>query len=619
MQPSAHLLCPRPQRCRQTDQAFLVPNNAAIQLPHDLAVAQQWLAVELDAWSVPPATEDPAFVIEAIETKELARQGTYQMEMDATGIRIKSSNSAGLFYGCMTALQWLRLTRFQSHARGAKRQWWGLVVQDYPDLAERGVMLDISRTKVPKLTTLKHLIDCLAEWKINQFQLYMEHTFAYRGHEVVWQDASPLTAEDVRELDAYCQQRFIRLVPNQNTFGHFHRWLKHDAYRDLAECPEGLEHPFSSQIEPFSLCATDERVDRLLDDLLSQLLPHFSAKELNVGLDETFDLGLGRSQQQCEARGKGRVYLDFLNRVHTLAAKHGCTIQFWGDIILDHPKLIPEIPADATAMAWGYEGDFDFDEKASAFAAAGRHFYTCPGTSSWFSIAGRWDNAVANLAQGALAAVKHGATGTLITDWGDQGHLQPLSVSWGPYMAGAAFAWQVDEARDPEALDLTTLLDVHVFNDRAQCLGSIWHQLGNVYRLGGFTPANGSALFFLIRYPHAPMTHERLVGLTRHRLDVAITEVDVALAHLRNTRLECSNGELAVAEARWSGKMLHWLCQYGLARLEPDKADRKALHGSLQTLISERERLWMQRNRPGGWSESRQNLDPTRLLAVLET
>ena len=37
-------------------------------------------------------------------------------------------------------------------------------------------MLDISRDKVPTMATLFHLIDRLAGWKINQLQLYIEHT-----------------------------------------------------------------------------------------------------------------------------------------------------------------------------------------------------------------------------------------------------------------------------------------------------------------------------------------------------------------------------------------------------------------------------------------------------------
>jgi len=80
----------------------------------------------------------------------------------------------------------------------------------------------------------KQLIDRLASWKINQFQLYTEHTFAYRRHPDVWAKASPFTGEEVLELDAYCRERFIELVPNQNSFGHLHRWFEHPQYLELA-------------------------------------------------------------------------------------------------------------------------------------------------------------------------------------------------------------------------------------------------------------------------------------------------------------------------------------------------------------------------------------------------
>ena len=98
-------------------------------------------------------------------------------------------------------------------------------------------MLDISRDKVPTMDTLFALIDRLAGWKVNQIQLYSEHTFAYRDHEVVWRDASPMTADEIRAVDAYCTERHIELVPNQNCLGHMDRWLQHDEYRHLAMAP----------------------------------------------------------------------------------------------------------------------------------------------------------------------------------------------------------------------------------------------------------------------------------------------------------------------------------------------------------------------------------------------
>src|SRR3989304_4735960 len=116
-------------------------------------------------------------------------------------------------------------------------------IADWPDFTHRGVLLDVSRDKVPTMETLFDLVDLLASWKINQVQLYMEHTFAYRGHEVVWQHASPLTGDEIEALDTFCGNRYVGLVPNQNSLGHMHRWLIHEPYRRLAECPEGLVHP----------------------------------------------------------------------------------------------------------------------------------------------------------------------------------------------------------------------------------------------------------------------------------------------------------------------------------------------------------------------------------------
>ena len=47
-------------------------------------------------------------------------------------------------------------------------------IDDYPDLKLRGVMLDISRSKVPTLSTLKKLVDKFATLKLNHLELYVE-------------------------------------------------------------------------------------------------------------------------------------------------------------------------------------------------------------------------------------------------------------------------------------------------------------------------------------------------------------------------------------------------------------------------------------------------------------
>ena len=67
-----------------------------------------------------------------------------------------------------------------------------------------------------------------------------------------------------------------------------------------------------------------------------------------------------RSRAACEARGKGRVYLDFLLELLRGLHAEGRTVQFWGDIVEQHPELIDALPRERTvALAWGYDAPRD--------------------------------------------------------------------------------------------------------------------------------------------------------------------------------------------------------------------------------------------------------------------
>ncbi|HEY7091128.1 MAG TPA: family 20 glycosylhydrolase, partial [Tepidisphaeraceae bacterium] len=342
---------------------------------------------------------------------QLTVREQYVLEIAQSGVHIRASTPAMAFYARQTLAQ---LRRQYSDAIPCMR------IEDWPDFRVRGVMLDISRDKVPTMPTLLALIDQLADLKINQLQLYTEHTFAYRAHETVWKDCSPMTAAEIRQLDTYCRERFIELVPNQNSFGHLERWLKHSEYRHLAECPDGFRWPWGYRMPTgFSLNPLDPRSLELVEGLFDELLPNFTSKLFNVGCDETFDLGLGRSKAQVERRGRERVYLDFLRKIYDAVKRRGRAMMFWGDIILHKPELIGELPPDMIALNWGYEAEHPFEKETSAFREAGVPFYVCPGTSSWCSFSGRTSNALANLRRAAASGLASGAAGYLITDWGD--------------------------------------------------------------------------------------------------------------------------------------------------------------------------------------------------------
>jgi len=386
----------------------------------------------------------------------------YALTISKGGIEISCREPSGLRAAAATMRQLLRQYG---------RRLPCLKICDWPDFARRGVMLDVSRGRVPKLETLLDLAEHLADFKINELQLYTEHTFAYRKYKSVWQSWGALTGEEIRKLDARCRELSIDLVPNQNSFGHLRYFLEHPRLKKLGEVSrpyecggEGAAATFVRR--PTTLAPNHSGTLPFLRGLYDELLPNFSSRFFNVGCDETWDLGRGQSNTLCERLGKGRVYLDFLKTIHREVFRRGKRMMFWGDIILKYPKLIPELastgvppsggaagrwskpPEGGTpniiALNWGYEANHPFAEEAARFAKAKIPFYVCPGTSTWQTLIGRHDNGLANLRAAARAGKKFGAIGYLITDWGDGGHPQPLAVSWPMFLAGASLAWNAN-------------------------------------------------------------------------------------------------------------------------------------------------------------------------------
>jgi hypothetical protein len=518
---------------------------------------------------------------------QVAGPQSYRLRIARDGVCAEAQDRAGLFYAAVTLAQLIRL---------AGRALPVCVIEDAPDFPARGVMLDISRDKVPTMATLFELVDLLAGLKINQFQLYTEHTFAYRGHEDVWRDASPMTPEEIRALDVYCRERCVELVPNQNSFGHLERWLTRPRYNGLAELPQGgAPLPWGgTQEKPTALCPTDPRSAAFLEDLYDQLVPNFTSRLFNVGCDETFDLrGNGRSAAHVRGRGEGRVYLDFLKTIHRLVTARGRTMAFWGDIIIRHPELVPELPRDAVALEWGYEADHPFDAHGALFAASGVPFYVCPGTSSWNSLAGRTANMRANLAAAAASGRTHGARGFLVADWGDGGHWQPLAVSLAGYVCGAALAWGVRGNGD---IDLAAALDRF---GGAAGLGVALLALGDVYLHCGALRGNATELFQILSKPRTRAMPE---GVTVETLRTVLG----AVGAIEQAEAGCSSAAVS-AEMRQAVRLLRAACHRGVALLDGsinEAATRQALARETDALMAAHAAVWRLRNREGGLSDS---------------
>jgi hexosaminidase len=464
-----------------------------------------------------------------------------------------------------------------------------LTVTDSPDFPARGVMLDVSRCKVPTMDTAKQLIDRLAGMRINQVQLYIEHTFAFAAHKEVWHDASPFTHEDILELDQYCKDRFMELVPNLNSFGHFGRWLKHPKHRHLAECPDS----------PGTDCLAPNNASlKFLEELYDEYLPHFSASIFNVGCDETWELGTGRSKKKAEKTSTTAVYFEFLKRIHKLVTKKGRRMQFWGDIILHQPELIKDLPQDIVALCWGYGANHAYDKECRAFAESGIEFYVCPGTSAWNTITGRTDNCLANLENAAYNGLKYGATGFLNTDWGDDGHHQILPTSYLGFAAGAAYSWHL---KTNKTVDLAGAVSRHFFQDTTGASGQLCMDMGRILnKVPGLVGGNCSCIDQLLFSDLNKLDLSKVTKTQYVRAEAWLDTLDSDLTQIKPT---CSDEDLVIKEFAHALAM----CRYAIHRGQTAQygiGDPDALRREHQNVIMSHEEQWLARNRRGGLYES---------------
>ncbi|CAB4891316.1 unannotated protein [freshwater metagenome] len=499
--------------------------------------------------------------VDVCQVGDLPAEG-YRLTIDGSGVRIDAADDLGEHYARMT------LGQLGSPAAG-------VVIEDWPDLAVRGVMLDVSRDRVPTVAALKGLIRQLAGWKVNQLQLYFEHTFAYVDHRDVWDSASPFTADEIVDIDRYCAAHHIELVANQNCLGHAERWLRLPRYRSLALRPDGFDimglHRGPTTLDPSNPAAFE-----FVSSLLDELVPLFSANRVHIGMDEPWELPAERIGD----------YVDWVRRLCALPALRDREVLVWGDVLAHHPQVLGQLPDNVTVTEWGYEADHPFDERISALTEQGRSRWVCPGTSSWQSLLGRTTNMRANTTAAARAARDGGATGMLMTDWGDWGHHQPGAVSMVGYAYGAAMSWCAGSNAD---IDLSLTCDPAAI------------ALGNVYLATASQRPNCSAFVRHLYLPQARVRH-----LTFDELDSARGQIHDGLSLLA-PRIDVDANEL-----RWAAEAVALALDDAEGRLHGDGTMASISVGQ-RTLLAERAdglgqrhaELWLRRSRPGGLAGSR--------------
>lgn len=402
-----------------------------------------------------------------LTTDTRLREQEYRLSVTAEGIGITGGDGAAVLYGVQTLCQ-------------ITKEYGAIIpcveIEDAPDMMNRGYFFDETRGRVLTLPALKRIVDRLSRYKINQFQLYVEHTYLFRGLSEMWRDETPLTAEDILELDAYCRQRHVELVPAMASFGHLYMLLSTKSYGDLCERSNSWTAPFSfrDRMHRHTLNTTDGRGLALIREMIEEYSALFSSCKFNICADETFDLGCEKSKETAKQEGTSQMYISFVKELCTILTELGKQPMFFGDIICRNPEYVRKLPDNTLCLTWGYDPRQGEDE-CRAMAQAGARQYLCPGVCGWNKWINNLEDSYQNITRMCGYARKYQAEGVLNTDWGDFGHVNYPEFSVPGMIYGASFSWNHEEMGFD---DMNRHISFLEYGDYSESLVGLMAQMG---------------------------------------------------------------------------------------------------------------------------------------------
>lgn len=543
--------------------------------------------------------------------KELPSEA-YSIKVLADKIIIEYGDSSGAYYATLTLSQIFNQT---------KNEIRSLEIYDEPDLKVRGLLLDISRDKIPTLETLFEIIDIMSVLKMNHLELYVEgFSFGYPSFKQFWADKTPITVEDYKKIEAYCNNRCIDLVPNQNGFGHMAAWLEQEEFAHLAECPEGI-YLWGSQRNASTLNPLDAGSLELVKKMYADMLPISNSKYFNMNFDEPFELGKGKSKNEVEEKGLGHVYVDYVLKVYDEIKKYDKTPLIWGDVLIRHPEVLDRLPKDMVFIDWGYDGFHPFSETLKIISEKNIKFMSAPGTTSWSSGTGRTMDMIMNIYNACLYTKLYGGEGSLLTDWGDFGHMQYLPVTFTPLAYFGLLSWRVSEG---VFFKVKHFVNRFIFKDSSNLMADLMLDLGSYNKLENGYMSNGTQTFYSFIWAEYALMDKNPLEYYEQKMkynQLSIKQFDLLSLHFNEiinrldyTQMNRSDSELIKAEIKQTVDLLTNVQKLILSFNNDIDIDVRVkylneLISSEKRLIENHRNLWLARNRHGGLDDSTSHIN----------
>lgn len=219
-------------------------------------------------------------------------------------------------------------------------------------------MVDCSRNAVNTVPAVKKLIRHLALMGYNSLMLYTEDTYEIPEQPYFGYMRGRYSADEIREIDTYCQLFGIELIPCIQVLAHLNallRWKSFDEVFDVDDI----------------LLVDEPKTYELIEQMLKAVSSMFTSRQINLGMDEAFLLGCGKYMEKHGYEKRPEIMRKHLSHIMELCRQYGFKPMIWSDMFFrtsaeqktrhyyDTKTPLPEniqatAPSDLSLIFWDY-------------------------------------------------------------------------------------------------------------------------------------------------------------------------------------------------------------------------------------------------------------------------
>jgi hexosaminidase len=324
----------------------------------------------------------PAEPVQSLQADE-----SYQLEVNARGVRLAAPSPVGILRGIETFMQLVDQYAVSFFVPYIK-------IEDRPRFLWRGLHIDVSRHFEPP-EVIRRNLDAMAAVKLNVFHWHLSDDQGFRIESRRFpklqrngSDGKYYTQAEVREIVDYARDRGIRVIPEFDVPGHTTAWLA--AYPELASAPGPYRIEHSWGIFDPCMDPTRNAVYSFLDSFVAEMAGLFPDEYFHIGGDEVNGKQWNASARIRAFKARNRLKDNrdlqayFNRRLQKILARHGKKMIGWDEIL--HPGL----PVTAIVQSWqgratladgarrGYAGILSYGYYLDAMHPASFHYEVDP-------------------------------------------------------------------------------------------------------------------------------------------------------------------------------------------------------------------------------------------------